>query len=111
MENSIKKFLEFNGKNVIFSASDGSDWIAIKPICVALNIDFKKELSNVYKDNVLKKIISKHLVINETGSLEEMDCLPEEFIYGWLFMLKADYAELQEYQQKCMQLFSSHFKV
>lgn len=32
MENQIKKFFEFNGKNVYFKAIDGKWWIAIKPI-------------------------------------------------------------------------------
>lgn len=44
--NKHEKFLKFNGKNIVFLSIDGTYWIAIKPICDALNIDADRSIKN-----------------------------------------------------------------
>ncbi len=41
-----QKFLEFNGKNIIFLNVDGTYWIALKPICEALGVDYVRCFKN-----------------------------------------------------------------
>lgn len=42
-----EKFLEFNDKKIIFLSVDGTYWIALKPICEALNVDWNRSYQNV----------------------------------------------------------------
>jgi hypothetical protein len=41
--------------------------------------------------------------------IREMVCLPEMFVYGWLFSINSDSPELIEYQLKCYKVLYSHF--
>ncbi|MEM8568318.1 MAG: hypothetical protein AAGF85_17790 [Bacteroidota bacterium] len=36
------KFLEFNGKTIVFLAIDGEYWIALRHICEALNVSARR---------------------------------------------------------------------
>lgn len=38
-----------------------------------------------------------------------MTCLPEKYIYGWLFSLRSDSPELIEYKRTCYELLYNHF--
>lgn len=53
MEARIKKFLEFNGKVLSFITIDGIVWIAIKPICQALGIQYERQFKNLNSDKIL----------------------------------------------------------
>lgn len=37
-----EKFLQFNGKTIYFQSYDGQFWIAIKPICEILNVNYNR---------------------------------------------------------------------
>lgn len=50
--NTHEKFLSFNGKNIIFLNKDGQYWIAVKPICEALGVDYVRQFKNL-KDNII----------------------------------------------------------
>ena len=44
-----EKFLEFNGKNIVFVNVDGTYWIALRPILDALNMAASRSLKNLKK--------------------------------------------------------------
>lgn len=48
-----EKFLEFNGKKIIFLSVDGTYWIALKPILEALNMDADRSIKNLKNDPIL----------------------------------------------------------
>jgi hypothetical protein len=54
MEENLKKFLDFNGQSINFLAVDGIYWIAVKPICKALNIDDQSQFEFI--NNLQKEI-------------------------------------------------------
>ncbi len=53
MKQSVTKFLEFNGKNLLFVTKDGIYWIAIKPVCEVLGVDYIQQFKNVNEDAIL----------------------------------------------------------
>lgn len=110
MKEEIKKFLQFNGTNVYFLSADGKWWIAVKPICEALGIDFESQRKNIQKDKFLKPSIAEKAVIAADGKLRKMLCMEEFFIYGWLLQIQSDNALLQEYKWECYGLLYNHFK-
>ncbi len=58
MKKEVKKFLEFNGKNIYFLGVNGVYWIAIKPICEALQVDYISQFKNLKEDSILSSALS-----------------------------------------------------
>ena len=82
MNEKVRKFLEFNGKSIHFLASDGQYWIAIKPICEVLEVDYSNEIAKIEKSDFLTEHASEHTIVSIDGELQKMVCLPEWIIYG-----------------------------
>lgn len=109
MENSIRKFLEFNGKVIYFLGKEGQYWIAIKPICEALGVDYKEQARDIKNDEILSQLSCEHTIVAADDRLRKMTCLPEKFVYGWIFSLKSKSPALKEYKLKCYEILFDHF--
>lgn len=109
MKEQIKKFLEFNGKTIYFLAKDGTWWIAIKPICEALNVDYEAQRKAINRDDILSLLPSTQTVVAADNKLREMVCLPEMYIYGWLFSIQSKSEELKQYKLECYKVLYNHF--
>ncbi len=109
MQNQSKKFLEFNGKTIYFLAVDGKYWIAIKPICEALGVDYKAQHKALLRDEILHQLSSDQTMVAEDGKLRKMVSLPEEFIYGWIFRIRSSSPELVAYQKECYHVLFHYF--
>lgn len=105
----IKKFLEFNGTNVYFVSAAGTYWVAIKPICEALGVDYERQRRNLKTDKFLCQLPSEQTVVAADGKLRKMLCLPEEFIYGWIMQINSDSNDLHEFKWNCYQVLYRHF--
>jgi len=110
METQIKKFLEFNGKAILFLQVDGTYFVAIKPICEALEVDFIEQFKQIKSDPVLSQLLWNTTMVASDEKLRKMACLPEKFIYGWLFNIKKSKSEhLLEYKWKCYEVLYDYF--
>lgn len=109
MEQQIKKFLQFNNKNVYFISKDGVWWIAINPICEALNINYNRQFKNLKNDKILSEPLAVQPIVAADNKLREMLCLPEFYVYGWLFSIQSESPDLQEYKWKCYELLYNYF--
>lgn len=108
MKNS-SNFLQFNNTNVLFTTVDGITYIAIKPICQALNVDYSAQLKVVKNDPILapEYVVQPIQVPNFQG--RNYTCIPEKYIYGWIFSIKSDSPELLEFKRECYDLLYNHF--
>lgn len=107
-----EKFLEFNGKKIIFLSVDGTYWIALKPICEALNIDANRSYQNAKNDPILgPELAIQQMQVTKNGKsqLRNVTCIPEQFVYGWIFSLRSDNNKLTEYKRTCYKLLYNHF--
>lgn len=109
MQDQSKKFLEFNGKTIYFLAIDGKYWIAIKPICEALGINYDRQYKNLLKHRILSGVYAKQHMHDSSGRLQQMISLPEEYIYGWIFSINSDSEELARYQDECYHVLFHYF--
>jgi len=109
MDKKIEKFLEFNGKRISILLADGSWWVAIKPICEALNVEYNRQYKNLQEDEILGQLLAKQPTVASDNRLREMVCLPEKFIYGWLFSIRSDSEDLKRYKRKCYEVLYDHF--
>lgn len=107
-----EKFLEFNGQAISILNNKGVWWVALKPILDAIGMDADRSIKNLKKHAILGPERSKQTVqVTQNGQKQgrQMTCLPEKFIYGWIFSLRSDSPDLLEYQRTCYELIYNHF--
>ncbi|NQU34240.1 MAG: hypothetical protein HQ521_13500 [Bacteroidetes bacterium] len=110
MNTSNKKFLEFNGRNIFFVAKDGQYWVAIKPICEALGVDYIRQFKNLQTDEILSQLLSEQTMVAADNKLRKMVSLPEKFVYGWIFQIKSSSPDLNKYKLKVYEIVYDYFK-
>lgn len=109
MENSTKKFLQFNGKNVYFLSAAGVWWIAIKPICEALGVEYTRQFKNLKSDEILGPALAVQPMQVDKNQMRNYACLPEYYVYGWLFSIQSQSQQLQQYKWKCYEILYNYF--
>lgn len=109
MKTETKKFLEFNGKTIFFVAADGQYWIALKPICEALNVNWNRQFQNLKNNKILGELFAEQQMVAADGKLRKMISLPEFYVYGWLMQIQSESEELQAYQWECYSVLYTYF--
>ena len=109
MKQSIVKFLEFKGKSLLFLSKDGIYWIALKPICEALNVNYQQQHKNILADLILGPASCNHTIQIPNDQARIMTCLPEYLIYGYIFSIRSDSPELLEYKKECYKVLFDYF--
>ena len=104
-----EKFLQFNGKTIYFQSFDGQFWIAIKPICEILNVNYNRSFQNLKEDEILGQLFAKQQMVGADNRLREMVSLPEKYIYGWIFSLQSKSEELRKYKMECYDILYNYF--
>lgn len=107
--NTQESFLTFNGRTISFQAVDGEFWIAVKPICEALHLEYTRQFKNLKEDEILSQLLAEQPMVGADNRIRKMMCLPEKFIYGWLFSIKSNSKELLEYKRKCYEILFNYF--
>ena len=110
MKKSTAKFLEFNGKSIHFLAVDGVYWIALKPICEALNVNWDRQYKNLQDDQNLKAAHAIQPMQAPDNQLRNYVALPEFFVYGWIFSIQSASEELAAYKWECYEILFNHFR-
>jgi hypothetical protein len=109
MKQRIEKFLEFKGKTLLFLAKNGIYWVALKPVCEAIGVNYNRQYQNVTSDPILSRLFAIQQMDAKDDRLRKMVCLPEHFIYGWLFSIKSESSELLEYKKECYEILFNYF--
>jgi hypothetical protein len=109
MKQSIVKFLKFKGKTLLFLSKNGVYWIAIKPVCEAIGVDYIQQFKNLNDDPILRPALCKHTMQVPGDQARNMVCLPERYIYGWIFSIRSVAKELIDYKLQCHDILYDHF--
>ncbi len=109
MKQTLVKFLDFNGKSLLFLHKNGTYWVAIKPVCEALKVEYTRSFKNVQADSILGPALAVQPMQVPGEQLRNMSCLPEYLIYGWIFSIQSASKELQEYKKECYEILFEHF--
>jgi len=70
MKKKVSKFLEFNGKSLVFVDIDGEYWIALKPICEALNVSWKYQQELLLKNEIFGQLCREHGMVGADEKTE-----------------------------------------
>lgn len=107
--NNNNQILEFNDTEISTAYVNGQYWVAIKPLCKALNLDYSRQATNLRNDQILDQLCAKQHTVGLDGKERQMTCLPEKFIYGWLFSIRSDSPVLLQYKKECYEVLFNHF--
>ncbi|HBK84275.1 MAG TPA: hypothetical protein DDZ41_11905 [Flavobacterium sp.] len=102
------KKLIFNNQEVIYILKESEFYVAIKPVCQALNIKYVHQFETIKADAILGAAFRKYGT-QVGGQKREMVFLPEKLIYGWLFQIKSKSPEFLEYKNKCYEVLYNFF--
>jgi hypothetical protein len=109
MKQSISNFLQFNNTNVLFTSVDGETYVAIRPICQALNLVYAGQLKTLKNDPILGPALYLRTIQVPNLQARQYTCIPEKYVYGWLFSIKSDKPEFVEFKKECYDLLYNHF--
>jgi hypothetical protein len=109
MNKKVSKFLEFNGQTLVFLAVDGQYWIALKPICEALNVEYTRIFKNTKNDPIFGQLLAIQPMVGADNKARKMASLPEKWIYGWLMGIQSASPELLEYKKLCYEVLNDYF--
>lgn len=109
MKDQVKKFLEFNGKTIFFVKNDGQYLVAIKPICEALDVDYRTQALKMKNDELLSQLCRDAYIVAADGKQRKMTCLPERYVYGWIFGIQSPSKKLLEYKRECYDVLFDYF--
>lgn len=108
MANQIStQTISFNNQSLITVEQNGNHYVAMKPICENIGIDWRAQRQRIVRDEVLYSTVVIITTVAEDAKNREMLCIPIKKLNGWLFGLnpnkvRADLKErLENYQEEC----------
>lgn len=116
-ENNEKILIDRINGVEIFAVKDnsGATLVPIKPICTALGIDDKAQREKISEDEDLNSVGVLSPSTGADGKSYEMFCLPEKFIYGWLFTINPKNVaapareSVRMFRRKCYNVLYDYF--
>lgn len=111
------EIVKFNGSDLACVVTDsGQVMVAIKPICEGIGLNVQSQYEAIKNDDVLNELYGVHHIVASDGKNREMNCLPLEFLYGWLFQVKftntmsdETKSKLIAYKKECYKALANHF--
>lgn len=101
--------LEVNGQLIPIVKAGDQWWIAVKPVCEALNVNYDRQYKNLLDDEILCQLYAKQHTTGSDGKTYEMVCLPEKYVYGWLFSIRSESPVLLQYKKICYDVLYNYF--
>ena len=98
-----------NGKEIVMTYNDGRWWIAVRPICEVLNVDYHQQFKNLKSDEILGDVLCNYTTRDSLNRKQEMLCIPEKYVYGWLFSVQSKSPELRTFKLECYDVLYNHF--
>lgn len=115
-----QKAVEFYGDEIVaVRAAGGVIYVPVRPICDLLGVDWAGQRRRINRDGVLGAEMQSVAITDREGErlvTREMQCLPLDYVSGFLFGISADRVkpELKErvlrYQRECYKVLSEAFR-
>ena len=82
-QNLIK--VPFNNQEIVAIINDGIPYVAMKPICENMGLDWEAQRQRMERDSVLSTTTCMIKAVADDGKQREVVALPLEYLNGWLF--------------------------
>lgn len=116
MPNSLIQ-VPFQGAAVACVLVDGVPYVAMRPLCDAMEIAWTHQLQAIKKDPVLSSVVTEMVTTGADGKQYRMLCLPLDYLNGWLFKIDAGRYKpgdprrdrIIAYQRECYRVLRDRF--
>ena len=116
MANQIStQTISFNNQSLITAEQNGNHYVAMKPICENIGIDWRAQRQRIVRDEVLCSTVVIITTVAEDGKNREMLCLPIQYLNGWLFGIDINRCNqeirdtLIKYKKECYQALHDYW--
>lgn len=106
--------INFHGDTLFAFEREGEPFVAMKPIVLALGLDWEGQRQRIARDQVLSEGACM-IPAPSAGGIQETICLPLHLLNGWLFGVDAARVkpEIRDkitlYRRECFQALADHF--
>lgn len=107
--------ITFHGTTLEVAMQDGTPFVALRPICDALELDWPRQQQIIKCDPVLSSTVGVLAMVAADGKSRDMLCLPLDYLNGWLFKVNANRYRgerrnlIVSYQRECYRVLAEHF--
>ena len=107
--------VDFHGQSLVAVLIDGQPYVAMKPICENIGLQWEAQQKRIQRNPVLERSMSMMDMVAEDGKRREMICLPLTKLNGWLFGVDVNRVReeikprLIQYQEECFDVLFRHF--
>lgn len=114
MSNTKLETIQFHNQQLIVLNHQDKPYIAMKPVCENIGLDWAAQLKRIKRHQVLSSSMVMMTTPSKQG-LQEYVCLPISMINGWLFGIETSRvkpeirATLEQYQLECFDVLYNHF--
>lgn len=116
MANSSLALVQFHGATLTTTTIDGVPYVAMRPICEAIGLDWAAQFTRIKRHPVLSTCVAVTTTqMPGDDQAREVTMLPLNKLNGWLFGIsvrrcKPELRErLTQYQAECFDVLASHF--
>lgn len=111
------ELIQFHGNDLVaVHRDDDKVYVAIRPICDAMALDWEPQRKRIYRDLILSSVASMMEATGGDGKRYKMICLPLDMLNGWLFGIDARRVKLSlqptvlDFQRECYAALNAHFR-
>ena len=106
--------VDFHGQSLVAVLIDGNPYVAMKPICENIGLNWDAQRQRIRRSPVLDQGAVVITVPSPSGDQETL-CLPLDMLNGWLFGVDVNRVreeirpKLMQYQKECFGVLFRHF--
>ena len=107
--------IPFEDITLSYTEIDDTVYIAVKPVCEILGIDYATQQKVIKSHLVYKTTAALKPIVAGDGKTRDMVCLPLQFVLGWIMNIDARNVkyevrdQLVNLQQKCCEALYNRF--
>lgn len=107
--------IQFHNQTLITFEQNNVQYVAMRPICENIGLDWAAQYSRIKRDEVLNSTVVIITTVAEDSRNREMICLPIDYLNGWLFGIdiKRVKPEIREllitYKQECYKALADYW--
>lgn len=76
-----------NEKEIVIETISNEKYVAIKPICEAIGIDYDNQIDKINTDEILSQLTPLRGVVAADGKQRKMRVISLRYVFGWLFTI------------------------
>ena len=108
--------IEFYGSRIYTVEKEGEHYVAMKPICENIGVQWQAQFNRIKRHPVLSEGVSMMDIVAEDNKFREMLMLPIKLLHGWLFGIDVNRVKpeikdrLIQYQRECFDVLNQYWQ-